>query len=229
MAWTIHLSRALDHTTPSTRWSSNPSASLNIEGRLRRYQRKNGLARLRDRALDSTVRDGSPLHPPCGANETHSEAKNGGAEENCAYSRTTGLSNCGGNQTSRSQLRSEVQAVYGDKAPNCHRHPRAKQEWCAGMTAVASSSSSVPMPRPRGCPPKIARDAHGYVLTGDDAVKAGRWSHNRDPDQLETSVPGTFACGDVWASKVKRVASAVGEGSMTIAFVHQYLQHAASA
>ena len=45
---------------------------------------------------------------------------------------------------------------------------------------------------------------------------------------LETSVPGTFACGDVRASKVRRVASAVGEGSMTIAFVHQYLQHAAS-
>ena len=64
----------------------------------------------------------------------------------------------------------------------------------------------------------------GYVLTGDDVVKAGRWSHNRDPYLLESSVPGVFACGDVRLSPVKRVASAVGEGSMAIAFVHKYLQ-----
>lgn len=62
------------------------------------------------------------------------------------------------------------------------------------------------------------------MLTGVDVVKAGRWSHDRDPYLLETSVPGVFACGDVRFSPVKRVASAVGEGSMAIAFVHQYLQ-----
>src|SRR5262245_45648451 len=73
-------------------------------------------------------------------------------------------------------------------------------------------------------PGDIARDARGYVLTGDDVVKAGRWSHDRDPYLLETSVPGIFACGDVRLSFVKRVASAVGEGSMAIALVHQYLQ-----
>jgi len=56
-------------------------------------------------------------------------------------------------------------------------------------------------------------------------LKSGRWSHNRDPYLLETSVPGIFACGDVRLSPVKRVASAVGEGSMAIAFVHQYLQN----
>ena len=71
---------------------------------------------------------------------------------------------------------------------------------------------------------EIARDARGYVLTGDDVVKAGRWSHGRDPYLLESSVPGIFACGDVRLSPVKRVASAVGEGSMAIAFVHKYLQ-----
>jgi thioredoxin reductase (NADPH) len=54
-------------------------------------------------------------------------------------------------------------------------------------------------------------------------VKDGRWSLDRDPYLLETSVPGIFACGDVRFSPVKRVASAVGEGSMAIAFVHQYL------
>ncbi|HLZ96527.1 MAG TPA: hypothetical protein VKP66_01190 [Steroidobacteraceae bacterium] len=73
-------------------------------------------------------------------------------------------------------------------------------------------------------PAEIARDGHGYIPTGDDAVKSGRWSHNRDPYLLESSAPGIFACGDVRLSPVKRVASAVGEGSMAIAFVHQYLQ-----
>jgi thioredoxin reductase (NADPH) len=77
-------------------------------------------------------------------------------------------------------------------------------------------------------PTDIARDAKGYVLTGDDVVRAGRWSHNRDPYLLESSVPGVFACGDVRLSPVKRVASAVGDGSMAIAFVHKYLQQGAS-
>jgi thioredoxin reductase (NADPH) len=72
-------------------------------------------------------------------------------------------------------------------------------------------------------PEGIARDARGYVLTGDDVVKAGRWSLDRDPYLLESSVPGVFACGDVRLSPVKRVASAVGEGSMAIAFIHKYL------
>ncbi len=73
-------------------------------------------------------------------------------------------------------------------------------------------------------PAGVARDARGYVLTGVDTVTARRWAHDRDPYLLETSVPGIFACGDVRFSPVKRVASAVGEGSMAIAFVHQYLR-----
>jgi thioredoxin reductase (NADPH) len=76
-------------------------------------------------------------------------------------------------------------------------------------------------------PQGIARDQRGYVLTGDDVVRAGRWSEERDPYLLETSMPGVFACGDVRSSPVKRVASAVGEGSMAIAFIHQYVQHQA--
>jgi thioredoxin reductase (NADPH) len=72
-------------------------------------------------------------------------------------------------------------------------------------------------------PAEIARDRRGYVLTGDDVVKAKKWSFDRDPYLLETSVPGVFACGDVRLSFVKRVASAVGEGSMAIAFVHRFL------
>ena len=75
-------------------------------------------------------------------------------------------------------------------------------------------------------PPEIALDPKGYVLTGDDVRAAGRWTLDRDPYLLETSVPGIFACGDVRFSPVKRVAAAVGEGSMAIAFVHQYLREA---
>ena len=78
-------------------------------------------------------------------------------------------------------------------------------------------------------PPEIALDRNGYVLTGVDVTTAGRWTLDRDPHLLETSVPGIFACGDVRFSPVKRVAAAVGEGSMAIAFVHQYLARDAEA
>jgi thioredoxin reductase (NADPH) len=73
-------------------------------------------------------------------------------------------------------------------------------------------------------PPEIARDERGFVLTGSDMRAADRWTLDRDPYLLETSVPGIFACGDVRFGPVKRVAAAVGEGSMAIAFVHQYLR-----
>ena len=75
-------------------------------------------------------------------------------------------------------------------------------------------------------PPEIALDGNGYVLTGTDVRETGRWELERDPFLLETSVPGIFACGDVRYGPVKRVAAAVGEGSMAIAFVHQYLKEA---
>jgi len=73
-------------------------------------------------------------------------------------------------------------------------------------------------------PPEVALDEKGYVLTGPNVTAAERWALDRDPYLLETSVPGVFACGDVRLGPVKRVAAAVGEGSMAIAFVHQYLK-----
>jgi thioredoxin reductase (NADPH) len=72
-------------------------------------------------------------------------------------------------------------------------------------------------------PPEIALDARGFVLTGAE-VPRERWTLDRDPHLLETSVPGVFACGDVRSGPVKRVAAAVGEGSMAIALVHQFLK-----
>ena len=122
------------------------------------------------------------------------------------------------------QPRSEVVAAHGDTHLTAIDIRDGATQRCADTTAAAFSFSLAPTRRPEWLPADIARDARGYVLTGDDVVKAGRWSHNRDPFLLESSAPGIFACGDVRLSPVKRVASAVGEGSMAIAFVHKYLQ-----
>jgi thioredoxin reductase (NADPH) len=71
----------------------------------------------------------------------------------------------------------------------------------------------------------IARDAHGFVLTGTDlkTEHLDTWPLPREPYLLEASVPGVFAAGDVRHESIKRVASAVGEGSVAVHFVHQYL------
>jgi thioredoxin reductase (NADPH) len=68
----------------------------------------------------------------------------------------------------------------------------------------------------------VARDERGFILAGPDARVNG-WPLRRDPYLLETSVPGVFVAGDVRARSIKRVASAVGEGSMAVSLVHQYL------
>ena len=73
-------------------------------------------------------------------------------------------------------------------------------------------------------PDDTALDPNGFVLTGADLRPSGRWTLDRDPYLLETRVPGIFACGDVRLAPVKRVAAAVGEGSMAIAFVHPYVR-----
>ena len=73
----------------------------------------------------------------------------------------------------------------------------------------------------------VDRDARGFILTGPDLLRDGKppktWPLERDPGLLETSLPGVFAVGDVRHGSVKRVASGVGEGSVAIQFVHQYL------
>jgi thioredoxin reductase (NADPH) len=70
-------------------------------------------------------------------------------------------------------------------------------------------------------------DARGFILTGPQLQEDGKlppdWPLPREPFLSESSVPGIFAVGDVRASSVKRVASAVGEGSITVQFIHQYL------
>jgi thioredoxin reductase (NADPH) len=73
----------------------------------------------------------------------------------------------------------------------------------------------------------IERDERGFILTGPDLIREGQrpkgWALDRDPFLLETNVPGLFAVGDVRHGSVKRVASGVGEGSVAVQFIHQYL------
>jgi thioredoxin reductase (NADPH) len=76
-------------------------------------------------------------------------------------------------------------------------------------------------PRTDWLPREIARDSHGFVLTGPDLGEDCGWPLERSPFLLETSMPGVFAAGDVRHGAVKRVASAVGEGSIAIQLVHQ--------
>lgn len=73
----------------------------------------------------------------------------------------------------------------------------------------------------------VDRDERGFILSGPDLMRDGKrpkgWQADRDPGLLETNVPGIFVVGDVRHGSVKRVASGVGEGSVAISFVHQYL------
>jgi thioredoxin reductase (NADPH) len=83
-------------------------------------------------------------------------------------------------------------------------------------------------PRTQWLPAAIQRDRWGFVVTGPDLLAGGSppeaWPLPRQPSFLESSVPGVFAVGDVQHGSVKRVASAVGEGSIAIRMIHDYLR-----
>jgi thioredoxin reductase (NADPH) len=99
-----------------------------------------------------------------------------------------------------------------------------------GESEVLASSLFVfigAAPRTEWLPAAVLRDANGFLLAGSDlrvdGKLPGEWKENREPFLLESSVPGVFVAGDVRHGSVKRVASAVGEGSIAVQFVHQYL------
>ena len=115
---------------------------------------------------------------------------------------------------------SKVEALQIATGPSRRRERRESDALFVFIGARAETS---------WLPAKLIRDQWGYVCTGRDVMDlleehdAGTWLLERDPYLLETSVPGIFAAGDVRHGSIKRVASSVGEGSMAIAFVHQYL------
>ncbi|HSV51136.1 MAG TPA: FAD-dependent oxidoreductase [Burkholderiaceae bacterium] len=124
------------------------------------------------------------------------------------------------------RLQSQVKAAHGQAHLEAidildRRTQAVTRHECGGVFVFIGADADT-----EWLPAEIARDKNGYVLTGDEVVRAGCWSNKRDPFLLESSMPGIFACGDVRLSPIKRVAAAVGEGSMAIAFVHQFLAHA---
>jgi thioredoxin reductase (NADPH) len=103
------------------------------------------------------------------------------------------------------------------------RGPEGESETCTGSLFVFIGAA----PRTDWLPASVLRDEKGFLLAGPDLRVDGKmapeWKENREPYLLESSVPGVFVAGDVRHGSVKRVASAVGEGSIAVQFVHQYL------
>jgi thioredoxin reductase (NADPH) len=117
----------------------------------------------------------------------------------------------------------EVVSVSGDLHLECLtlKTPHGEEVRHANSLFVFIGAS----PKTDWLPESIVCDNKGFILAGPDLkVKAAQaWTLDRDPHLLETSVPGIFVAGDVRFNSVKRCASAVGEGSIAIQFVHQYL------
>jgi thioredoxin reductase (NADPH) len=124
------------------------------------------------------------------------------------------------------RYRSEVVAGRGDG----HLEALTIADRDAGTTEEVPSSWLFifigAAPRTEWLGADVVRDAKGFVVTGQDLMAFGggdRWPLARPPYALETSVPGVFAAGDVRLDSMKRVASAVGEGAMSVYLVHRYL------
>ena len=81
-------------------------------------------------------------------------------------------------------------------------------------------------PHTEWLPDEVARDEHGYLITGRDLLEQpeAHWAQDRDPLPLETNMPGVFAAGDVRQGSIKRVASGVGEGATVVRLLHEYLR-----
>ena len=124
----------------------------------------------------------------------------------------------------RVETRSEVVAVRGDEQLEAievidrRAGTTSRRDTRALFVLIGAEAATDWLPS------EIARDEHGFVLTGTDAAKTGQWKADREPFALETSASGIFAIGDVRSGSVKRVAAAVGEGGIAIALVHRHLQ-----
>jgi thioredoxin reductase (NADPH) len=130
-----------------------------------------------------------------------------------------------------------IHVVYCTRVVEVHGERRL--ESISLMCDVSGEASRVPAnalfifigaePRTTWLDGVVERNERGFILTGPDLLRSGKrpkgWTLERDPGLLETSVPGVFAVGDVRYGSVKRVASGVGEGSVAVQFVHQYLSN----
>jgi thioredoxin reductase (NADPH) len=109
-----------------------------------------------------------------------------------------------------------LRAFHGDGASRSN----GDQPQTLGVSAVFVFIGAEP-----GCawlPETIARDKLGYILTGIDALRSGRWPlKDREPCPLETTIPGILAAGDIRAGSTKRVGFAVGDGSLAVTCVHK--------
>ncbi|MFF2387910.1 FAD-dependent oxidoreductase [Agromyces sp. NPDC058104] len=123
----------------------------------------------------------------------------------------------------RVETRSEIVGLHGDggldgvEVADREHGTTARRECQVVFVMIGADASTAWLPD------AIARDEHGFVVTGAEAAETGAWPLERRPFSLETSAPGVFAIGDVRSGSVKRVAAGVGEGGMAIAYVHRYL------
>jgi len=125
------------------------------------------------------------------------------------------------------RARTEIVELHGDKYLEqvCWRNNESGEKETRPIRHVFSMAGAVPnIGWLHGC---VAVDAKGFIKTGPDLsptdLGAANWPLKRSPFLLETSLPGMFAVGDVRGGNIKRVASAVGEGAIAVAFVHQVL------
>jgi thioredoxin reductase (NADPH) len=125
-------------------------------------------------------------------------------------------------------LNTEVAAVHGDNHVEAVTMKNGRTDQEETRPAVALFIFTGAEPCTHWLKGVVKLDSHGFVLTGSQLLGASGkmpkdWPLDRPPFLLESSVPGIFAVGDVRSNSVKRVASAVGEGSIAVQFVHQYL------
>ena len=119
----------------------------------------------------------------------------------------------------------QVTSMRGDEHLEClevSTNGRMTQRTCSSLFIFIGAA-----PKSDWLPECVLRDERGFVLAGPDLRRNGKlpsiWGEERDPFLLETSVPGIFVAGDVRYGSMKRVASSVGEGSIAVQFMHQYL------
>ncbi len=126
-------------------------------------------------------------------------------------------------------LESQIVALHGERSIEMIEVQSVASMTTSCLPILALFVFTGAVPQTQWASDRLRLDAKGFVLTGPAVAEDSLWPLRRAPLFLETTCPGVFAAGDVRAGSVKRVASAVGEGSMAVAFVHEYLLGAATA